>query len=140
MSTLGSRLREAREKKGWSQTYVCNKLGISNSTLSGYERNYREPDAEMITTFANLYEVQPGWIVSGIDPLREAWGNRKTGEDKLKEARLPYLIENEKNEVLEDPDIQFILRARKDLSPEAYAQFMKAAKKMKQAFEEEEDD
>jgi transcriptional regulator with XRE-family HTH domain len=65
MSTLGSRLRYAREKKGWTQTYVCRKLGISNSTLSGYEREYREPDADMISTFAEIYEVSPGWLLTG---------------------------------------------------------------------------
>lgn len=73
MSTLGSRLRYAREKKGWSQTYVCRKLGISNSTLSGYERDYREPDAEMISVFAQLYEV------STDDLLGHAKTNGKEG-------------------------------------------------------------
>lgn len=102
MSTLGSRLRTARERKGWTQTYVCRKLGISNSTLSGYERDYREPDAEMISTFAELYEVQAGWLLTGRaddspssseeKPLNVAWfGGRKevlTDEeaDKLQEA------------------------------------------------------
>lgn len=63
MSTLGQRLRKARENKGWSQTYVCKKLGISNSTLSGYERDYREPDADMITTLANLYDVSTDYLL-----------------------------------------------------------------------------
>lgn len=63
MSTLGSRLRKARENKGWSQTYVCKKLGISNSTLSGYERDYREPDADMISTFSRIYEVTTDYLL-----------------------------------------------------------------------------
>ncbi|MBG9653702.1 helix-turn-helix domain-containing protein [Cytobacillus firmus] len=63
MTTLGQRLRKSREAKGWSQTIVCRKLGISNSTLSGYERDYREPDAEMIATFANLYEVSTDYLL-----------------------------------------------------------------------------
>lgn len=63
MSDLGSRLRKARERKGWSQTFVCQKLGISNSTLSGYERDYREPDADMISTFAELYEVTTDYLL-----------------------------------------------------------------------------
>ncbi|MGD7021747.1 helix-turn-helix domain-containing protein [Rossellomorea vietnamensis] len=80
MSTLGNRLRMAREKKGWSQTEVCKKLKISNSTLSGYERDYRKPDTDMILTFANLYEVSTDYLLGNyikeiprdnFDPLEE---------------------------------------------------------------------
>ena len=63
LDTLGARLRKARERKGWTQTYVCQKLGISNSTLSGYERNYREPDMGMIKAFADLYDVSVDWLL-----------------------------------------------------------------------------
>ena len=60
-------MRAAREKKGWSQTYVCKKLGISNSTLSGYERNYREPDIDTLKKLAELYEVSPQWLLVGYE-------------------------------------------------------------------------
>jgi repressor LexA len=65
MPTLGDRLRKSREKKGWSQTYVCRKLGLSNSALSGYERNYREPDAETLSQLAKLYEVSVDYLING---------------------------------------------------------------------------
>lgn len=67
MPTLGNRLRRARERKGWSQTYVCRKLGLSNSTLSGYERDYREPDAETLSLLARLYEVSVDYLVNGTE-------------------------------------------------------------------------
>ncbi|MFD2923901.1 helix-turn-helix domain-containing protein [Halobacillus naozhouensis] len=63
MGSLGGRLREAREYKGWSQTLVCEKLEISNSRLSGYERNYREPDTKMLSTLARLYDVSIDWLM-----------------------------------------------------------------------------
>lgn len=66
MSTLGSRLRSAREKKGWSQTDICKKLKISNSTLSGYERDYRKPHPDMIKTFADLYEVTTDYLIGKV--------------------------------------------------------------------------
>ncbi|MFC7063015.1 helix-turn-helix domain-containing protein [Halobacillus seohaensis] len=62
MASLGERLKQARENKGWSQTHVCGNLAISNSRLSGYERNYREPDTKMLTTLASLYEVSIDWL------------------------------------------------------------------------------
>lgn len=78
MSTLGQRLRKAREAKGWSQTLVCKKLGISNSTLSGYERDYREPDADMISKFSNLYEVTADYLIG----VSESVQNFKNLTDK----------------------------------------------------------
>jgi HTH-type transcriptional regulator, competence development regulator len=79
MSTLGSRLRDARDRKGWSQTDVCKKLKLSNSTLSGYERDYRKPEPDMILTFAELYEVTTDYLLGNTskatngqyDPLAE---------------------------------------------------------------------
>jgi transcriptional regulator with XRE-family HTH domain len=67
MKSIGSRLRAAREKKGWTQTYVCKKLGLSNSTLSGYERDYRKPDPEQIRQFAELYEVSTDYLLGRDD-------------------------------------------------------------------------
>jgi len=94
VSSLGSRLRSAREKKGWSQTYVCQKLGISNSTLSGYERDYREPDVDTISTFAQLYEVSTDFLLGQDDDFIKnqstggrayyGGGNNLTAEEKGK--------------------------------------------------------
>lgn len=63
MKTLGERLRYLREKRGWSQTLVCKKLGISNSTLSGYERDYREPDTDTLSRLAGLYGVTTDYLL-----------------------------------------------------------------------------
>ncbi|MFG6146718.1 helix-turn-helix domain-containing protein [Halobacillus sp. B23F22_1] len=67
MKSLGERLKEARQAKGWSQTYVCDQLRISNSRLSGYERNYREPDTKMLTTLASLYHVSTDWLMGATE-------------------------------------------------------------------------
>lgn len=62
MRTLGARLKEAREKKRLTQIEVSKKLGISNGTLSGYERDYRDPDTATLKKLANLYEVSIDWL------------------------------------------------------------------------------
>jgi transcriptional regulator with XRE-family HTH domain len=78
MANIGSRLRAAREKKGWSQTFVCKKLNIPNSTLSGYERNYRNPDPEMLRIFANLYEVTTDYLLLlSDDPTKNSNNPKK---------------------------------------------------------------
>lgn len=71
MRTLGSRLKEAREKKRLTQVEVSKKLGISNGTLSGYERDYRDPDTETLRKLANLYEVSLDWLSGNNIIFRE---------------------------------------------------------------------
>lgn len=65
MSTLGERLRIAREKKGYSQTEVYRRTNINNKTLSRYEKDGSEPDKDTLITLANLYEVKVEWLVTG---------------------------------------------------------------------------
>lgn len=60
---LGERLKEARKLKGYTQMEAASKLGITNGALSGYERNYRDPDTEMLKKLANLYEVSTEWLL-----------------------------------------------------------------------------
>lgn len=66
---LGSRLKEAREKKGLTQLDAARKVGISNGTLSGYERNYRDPDTDVLKKLSELYEVSPSWLIAGKDKI-----------------------------------------------------------------------
>lgn len=55
--SLGKNLKRERERRNWSQKYVADKLGITNTVLSNYERDYRDPDTEMLKKLAELYEI-----------------------------------------------------------------------------------
>jgi len=61
--TLGTRLRSAREKKGYKQIQVKDKTGINNKTLSGYENGVSEPDWETLVRLADLYEVTTDYLL-----------------------------------------------------------------------------
>ncbi|MDQ0191127.1 helix-turn-helix domain-containing protein [Alicyclobacillus cycloheptanicus] len=63
--TLGQRLREARKKMGWSQTYVSQITGISNTNISNYERDFRRPDMETLTKLASLYHQSLDYLITG---------------------------------------------------------------------------
>ena len=67
MKVLGKRLQEARKKSGYKQIEASKKLGISNGTLSGYERNYRDPDTDILHKMADLYNVEVDWLVGRTD-------------------------------------------------------------------------
>lgn len=63
--SLGFRLKEAREKKKLSQREVSKRIGVSISTLSGYETEYRDPDTETLTELSKIYEVSVEWLLTG---------------------------------------------------------------------------
>jgi transcriptional regulator with XRE-family HTH domain len=56
-------LRLARLEKGLSQWQVSRETGISQSTISLYEQEYREPKPEHKEALARLYgkEVEELW-------------------------------------------------------------------------------
>jgi transcriptional regulator with XRE-family HTH domain len=66
MKTLGERLKKAREEMRLSQLDAAKKIGISNGTLSGYERNYRDPDTNTLKLISELYEVSLDWLLTGV--------------------------------------------------------------------------
>ena len=69
---LGERLKNARKNKGVTQIEAAKKLGVTNGALSGYERNYRDPDTEMLRKMADLYDVSLEWLLgreSNLIPL-----------------------------------------------------------------------
>lgn len=63
--TLGERLKHAREVARLTQIQVAKKLEVSNGAISGYERNYRDPDTETLKRLADLYGVSNNWLLTG---------------------------------------------------------------------------
>ncbi len=82
MSTLGERLRLARDKKGLKQTQVKDRTNINNKTLSGYENNVSEPDTNTLATLADLYEVSYKWLLTGKGNMEETTSNQLTKKDE----------------------------------------------------------
>ncbi|MFS0878315.1 helix-turn-helix domain-containing protein [Solibacillus isronensis] len=74
---LGKRLKALREKKGISQKFVATKIGVNNSTLSGYESGYREPDGETLLRLADFYEVTTDYLL-GRSNSSQLSGNTET--------------------------------------------------------------
>jgi transcriptional regulator with XRE-family HTH domain len=62
-NNFAKRLKEEREKRGWTQEYMANLLEISIGTLSGYERNYRTPDLDMTKKIALLLGVSADYLL-----------------------------------------------------------------------------
>jgi transcriptional regulator with XRE-family HTH domain len=64
---LGSRLRKARERANLMQKDAAHKVGISNVTLSQYEKGIRNPDPHLLAKLADLYDVSADWLLGRTD-------------------------------------------------------------------------
>lgn len=68
MTTLGSRLTYLREKRGWTKTYVAEKLNIKTvSTYANWEYDLRQPDNDMLVKIAVLFEVSTDYLLGRTD-------------------------------------------------------------------------
>jgi len=74
METIGERIRTRREQLGWTQAKLAEMLNVKIGTVSGYERNYRVPDARMLQLLAGVLEVSSDYLLGlpqSIDDLAE---------------------------------------------------------------------
>ncbi|MCY7929790.1 helix-turn-helix domain-containing protein [Bacillus inaquosorum] len=61
--TLGQRLKICRKKTGWNQQQAAEKIGISKSVLSNYERDYRDPDTSTLKKISDVYNVTTDYLL-----------------------------------------------------------------------------
>jgi repressor LexA len=64
-STIGERLRAARESKELDQTTLAEKIGVATRTLQRWEKSEQVPDGVAITRIAKATAVQPSWLLTG---------------------------------------------------------------------------
>ena len=58
---LGKRLRECRGTRTAKE--MADRLGITQQTLTGYERGRAEPSCSMLAKLSSLYNVTTDWLL-----------------------------------------------------------------------------
>ncbi|AHF07270.1 helix-turn-helix domain-containing protein [Desulfitobacterium metallireducens] len=91
---LAKRIKEEREKRGWTQEYMANLLEIKIGTLSGYERSYRTPDLEMTMKIANLLGVSVDYLLGREEGDNLPWWEKGNPPAPLE---LEQFIRNQPN-------------------------------------------
>ncbi len=79
MSMIHKTIKELRKKKGWSQKELSEKLNVSESAVSMWERGERTPDIEKSEEIAILFDVSLTYLSTG----KESDPNQTTPEEKL---------------------------------------------------------
>ncbi len=64
-TTIGERIRTARENKDLDQSTLAEKTGIVTRTLQRWEKGEQVPDGLAITRIAKVTNVQPTWLLTG---------------------------------------------------------------------------
>lgn len=62
---LAERLKKAREKAGYSQNEVAEKLNISRQAISKWENGWTYPDMDNLVLLSDLYGVSTDEILKG---------------------------------------------------------------------------
>jgi transcriptional regulator with XRE-family HTH domain len=64
---FGRRIRELRDKAGWTQRTLSGKTGISTQHISNIENGRREPCLGMMGDLAKAFGMNLSQLLQGID-------------------------------------------------------------------------
>lgn len=110
MEEIGKNLRRIRLLRNMSLREVSDKMGISPTAISKYEKGIIIPDSKKIITFADIYNVKTIDILSIYDkPNMEFTSFRKRKRLSGKKLELlKEIIENEVSKYLEVIELNYI--------------------------------
>lgn len=89
MQPLAERLQFLREEKEWTKTYVAKQLGLKNlGTYANWEYGTREPDSEMLSKIASLYNVSTDFLLGRTEEKIHLNEEEKIGRNIISHFRL----------------------------------------------------
>lgn len=71
MATVGDRIRECREARGWTQERLAQSAGISKGFLSDLENDKRNASSEYILKIADTLGVSIDYLIRGEATRRD---------------------------------------------------------------------
>lgn len=112
---IGSRLKELRMKKGYSQKELGELIGVTKVTICGYEKGNRFPNLSKFIALIDCLETEPDYLL-GRDVIGVA---EDTEKYQINIAKEDILILNELkkrpelyNKLIDDPKRKIELLSR----------------------------
>lgn len=62
-------IRQERIKRGWTQKYVANKVGVTLSTVQKIETGQRAPSYDVLVKLENLFKLPHRQLFAVIDDI-----------------------------------------------------------------------
>ena len=99
--TIGERIKKARLENGLTQEQLAKMIGVAKSTLTGYEKGNREPDAMKINALAKVLKVTGDYLlntgfVPSISPRAMEIARAYDSMSAYGKSLIDKIIENEK--------------------------------------------
>ena len=69
MGGFGARFKECRVSAGFNQTQAAEAVGVHQTAISMYERDKREPTADVVIKMALAYHVSIDYLL-GVSDVR----------------------------------------------------------------------
>ena len=91
MDTIGERITKARLRLNMNQKELCEKTGITESTLSRFERGLREPRASAIKELSKALEVSFDYLMGATEVME------KCDVDETKEFEITEVLDFTEN-------------------------------------------
>lgn len=66
-STIGDRIRYARQRVGISQAELAERIGVRQPSMWSYEKNKFTPRAEVLSKLSKELKVSYNWLLNGTD-------------------------------------------------------------------------
>ena len=87
MVDLGQKLKELRTAKGLTQGQVAERIGVTASIISAYEKGIRQPSYESLIKLTSLYHVSSDYLL-GISLSPRPDGQNMVSLDGLTPSKM----------------------------------------------------
>lgn len=82
---FGDRIRDARKAAGLTQRQLSDRLGVSNTSISNWEKGLSRPDADMIQKLCHILHLEPNYFY-GTEIAPAADRKRSVSDEEIKFA------------------------------------------------------
>ena len=65
--TFGAKLRQARQKKGYTQKQLAQLIDAKHNSISNWENDQNKPDPDMIEIICGVLEIKPNYLFNQTD-------------------------------------------------------------------------
>ena len=99
------KIRELRKQKGFTQQQLADIVGVSNVSLSNYERGVQAPDIEILSRLADALGVSVDTLIGrNIDLIED---HPITQEAKILAKGVDRLSPSDRRQILEIAHVMF---------------------------------
>jgi len=91
---FGKRLQELRKQKGYSQSFVAERVNVSKQSIYGYENNVQSPSVETLVDLALLYNVSTDFLL-GLDKRKSFYIDGFNENNYLSILQILDIIKND---------------------------------------------